>query len=75
MNVNVTVMCDAGNITWYDRRRSELSNALPHMRQDITSIEIIVFSKHTCMGALLYQTAYPAYWHQQASQLGATLAN
>jgi len=33
-------MVDAGDITDYDRRTPELSNALLHMKQDTTSIEI-----------------------------------
>ena len=33
------VMGDASDIKDYDRRNSELSNALLHMKQDTTSIE------------------------------------
>ena len=32
-------MDDDSDIKVYDRRRAELSNAPPHMKQDITSIE------------------------------------
>ena len=33
------VMCDTNDTIEYNRRRSELSNALPRMKQDNTSIE------------------------------------
>ena len=35
----MVVMYDASGIIEYDRRTPELSNALLHMKQDITSIE------------------------------------
>jgi len=35
----MVVMGDASDVKGYDRRTPELSNAAPHMEQDINSIE------------------------------------
>jgi len=35
----MTVICYAGDVIEYDRRRSELSNATLHMKKDANSIQ------------------------------------
>ena len=38
--ISMLVMCNASDVTEYNRRALELSNAQLHMKQDTTSIEI-----------------------------------
>ena len=44
--MSMVVICYASNVTGFDRRRSELSNAALHMTQDVTSIEQYTFRSY-----------------------------
>ena len=39
VDISIVVLCYASDVTEYDKRRAELSNAPLHKKQDTTSIE------------------------------------